>query len=127
MITHMWDFESRTWRFFKNGREVHRDFSKDSYAGFDCEQCDGHAQGYMITDALWTVASRGQHSFMCLDCVEKNLDRRLVIDDFIDAPINRGIFGFTASDWVSRPGAQVEDLVSEQTDQPSHGCSHRRS
>jgi len=81
-----------------------------------CACCSGKNQPYMVHDHIWETAFPkppmletmwaqdpdtgkfervpGTGFFACLPCLEKNLGRDLTTDDFTDAPINFGIFGF---------------------------------
>jgi hypothetical protein len=55
----------------------------------------------MLQFNLWEkVSSKNKFPLLCLSCVRKKLARDLTEEDFIDAPVNKGIFGFNASEYV---------------------------
>lgn len=73
---------------------------KKSYGCIDC----GADEQYMVTQSVWQEAfpnyrtvhqarrAEGLHTCLCLSCLESRLGRKLTIQDFIDAPINRTLF-----------------------------------
>jgi hypothetical protein len=71
-----------------------------TWYGGNCQKCKGINEPYMIQFALWKKVAKKQNGFMCISCVESKLKRKLTIEDFIDAPINRGIFGFDAETYI---------------------------
>lgn len=55
---------------------------------FDCGidvMKSGH--WYIVHDHVWAVTGVGK-GFLCIDCLERRLARRLTRDDFTDAPVN---------------------------------------
>ena len=70
---------------------------------FGCIDCGADEQ-YMLVTGVWLEAfpdyktvfverrKAGLHTCLCMECVESRLGRKLVIEDFVDAPINRKIF-----------------------------------
>ena len=65
---------------------------------FDCLDCgtdtgtDENCEYYMVHEELWVKAHPEVEGMLCIGCLEKRIDRKLTAFDFIDAPINRGIF-----------------------------------
>lgn len=80
-----------------------------------CFDCQKRTTTYIVDEATWFSAwptyladrkalfeeatKKGAvekpGAFLCLDCLEKRLDRDLIIEDFPDQPINQGVlFGF---------------------------------
>ena len=47
---------------------------------------------YMLKNRVWNSVIDSGNGIYCLSCVEDLLGRRLVIDDFLDVPINKSIF-----------------------------------
>jgi hypothetical protein len=70
--------------------------------GHDCQQCKGPNDPYMLTFPLWQelTTREERRGFLCLDCVEIRLGRQLKLEDFLDAPINFGVFGFDCRTFV---------------------------
>jgi hypothetical protein len=60
-----------------------------------CHDCDidtslqtGIGHDYIVHDALWLQATHGARvRFLCLDCLEKRLDRPVVEADFVATPV----------------------------------------
>lgn len=89
---------------------------------FRCLDCSVNTnkirEYYMVEFKLWySVAGKGM---LCVGCLEERLGRFLTPEDFIEAPINYGIFGsserlqdrlgdrFTKSpNWVSNDKASI--------------------
>lgn len=44
-------------------------------------------QTYMVTSATWQAAGM-RRGYLCVDCLERRLGRRLAPDDFTDCPLN---------------------------------------
>lgn len=66
-----------------------------------CSGCSGFNVPYMVTDKIWKKVSHNfKDRFLCLFCVEKRLGRKLKLEDFTDAWINQGVFGFNKQDWI---------------------------
>lgn len=67
-----------------------------SWYGDPCCRCKGSNEPYMLTFQLWKclVKKSELRKFICIGCIENQLNRKLVLKDFIDAPINFGVFGF---------------------------------
>lgn len=84
----------------------HGSMTMIEYVG-PCNDCNGPNEPYMVTKGTWVEAGLTKpHAsgggFCCLSCIEKRLGRVLEQTDFIDAPINNGIFGFFAKDFVKQ-------------------------
>ena len=63
----------------------------DDEVDWDCHDCGIDTQDsnyYMVTHDLWDTHGAGE-SMLCVACLEKRIGRALVIDDFIDCPVNR--------------------------------------
>ena len=60
--------------------------------GFECLDCgvdtSENEEYYMLKDWLWLLVHPSRKGKLCLSCVETRLGRRLVPNDFSDAPIN---------------------------------------
>jgi hypothetical protein len=57
-----------------------------------CQDCSKHTAGgdyYMVQHALWSQVHPNRHGMLCLSCLQARLGRRLIRDDFLDAPINQ--------------------------------------
>jgi hypothetical protein len=70
---------------------------KEYFKEFECIDCSVNThfirEYYMVQFDLWySVANEGM---LCIGCLEDRLGRNLTPEDFIDAPINYGIFGFS--------------------------------
>lgn len=98
---------------------------RDRSYGQDCTCCGGINQPYMVKNSLWKEVfpkglkpeSRyrrnhetdklelvsGTGFFVCIACFESRLGRDLIVDDFSDAPINFGIFGFDCRVYCALP------------------------
>ena len=67
--------------------------------GFDCSQCGSNTlhinEYYMVTDEVWNAAWPTGRGMLCIGCLEDRLGRQLTSDDFTDAPINQGVFGYS--------------------------------
>lgn len=70
--------------------------------GGKCSSCRRMNQPYMIQEELWKQIKKPREMYLCLYCVESRLGRKLEDEDFIDAPINNGYFGFISELWVDR-------------------------
>lgn len=68
--------------------------------GKNCEQCKDLNEPYMVKHHIWAKATKNTKQFLCISCVEANIGRKLKITDFLDAPINKGIFGFDAKMYI---------------------------
>lgn len=61
----------------------------------DCGVDTNHIDEYYMVDfALWDEHGAGD-GMLCIGCLEARIGRRLTPDDFIDAPINRGVFPYS--------------------------------
>jgi hypothetical protein len=49
----------------------------------------------MVTDEVWETAHPEKRGMLCIGCLEDRLGRQLTSDDFTDAPINQGYFGYS--------------------------------
>jgi len=67
--------------------------------GFDCAACSVNTlhikEYYMVTDEVWNAAWPTGRGMLCIGCLEDRLGRQLTSDDFTDAPINQGYFGYS--------------------------------
>lgn len=106
--------------------------------GGKCGICKKKNHPYMLTDDVWNKICQGE-KFICLFCAENRLGRPLEEDDFIDAPINNGCFGFDCKDWCYRnkvilyytvgsmkPNENVSDMYNEVVQfLKNNGIKHR--
>lgn len=58
-----------------------------------CNDCRCiHPPGYMVHDYLWnSVVPMRQRMFLCFECLEARISRKLTIDDFTDCLLNEPI------------------------------------
>jgi hypothetical protein len=65
------------------------------YGGF-CDRCNGINEPYMVKFRLWkkVIGKENNLDIVCISCFEKLLGRKLKSEDFLNAPINKGFFGF---------------------------------
>lgn len=57
-----------------------------------CEACgEGDTSVYMVLDAVWAESGMPPEGYLHLKCLEFALGRKLVRDDFTDAPCNIGL------------------------------------
>ncbi len=75
------------------------DMARRKGYGEDCSSCGAINEPYMLVNKVWNKISR-KDSYLCLRCVERRLDRRLKLGDFLDAPINFGMFNFDCRVWL---------------------------
>lgn len=70
--------------------------------GENCSNCNGPNEPFMIKNDLWAKVSefKRHDDCICLRCCEAILKRPLELDDFTDAIINDGIFGFNKHSYV---------------------------
>ncbi len=76
-----------------------------TYANTKCRDCGGVNHPYTVKPKIWMEAVNNHNYrrlFICLFCIELRLKRPLVDDDFIEAPINYGVFGFHKHMWTRR-------------------------
>lgn len=67
-----------------------------------CYDCKGESERYMVHRHVWLKAfpdyrkkRQKKPIYLCFNCVEKRLSRKLNLEDFTDFPINEGLrFGF---------------------------------
>lgn len=91
------------------------DEMKEELKEFDCVDCSENtsrwflAEYYMVDFDLWNSVMGSQNTGMlCIGCLEARIGRELTSADFIEAPINYGIFG--ASDRLKdRLGARFTE------------------
>ena len=50
---------------------------------------------YMVTDELWESVVPEIYGMLCIGCLERRIGRLLNSSDFIDCPVNDGIFGLS--------------------------------
>jgi hypothetical protein len=66
---------------------------------FKCAACEVNTlhinEYYMLTDEVWNAAWPTGRGMLCIGCLEDRLGRQLTSDDFTDAPINQGYFGYS--------------------------------
>ena len=66
-----------------------------SWNNYLCMDCQIIAPAYMVKNEVWLEAHDTQDGNLCLWCLERRLKRKLVIEDFIDYPINAVLlFGY---------------------------------
>lgn len=73
---------------------------EETFKEFDCVDCsvNTHAinEYYMVQFDLWNSVMVSQNTGMlCIGCLEDRLGRTLTTEDFIEAPINYGCFGWS--------------------------------
>lgn len=73
---------------------------EDKFKDFECVDCTINThyinEYYMVQFELWNSVMVHQNSGMlCIGCLEDRLGRTLTTNDFIEAPINYGIFGWS--------------------------------
>lgn len=73
---------------------------KDNWKEFECVDCEVNThfinEYYMVQFELWNSVTIHQNSGMlCIGCLEDRLGRELTTEDFIEAPINYGCFGWS--------------------------------
>ena len=79
---------------------------KDKFPGcngdcevFECAACSVNTlhinEYYMVTDEVWLTAWPDKRGMLCIGCLEDRLGRQLTSDDFTDAQINQGYFGYS--------------------------------
>ena len=62
-----------------------------SYMCMDCGQ--DRPQIYMVTDEVWLSVVPGDEGILCLECLERRLQRNLCLEDFLSAvPCNAFVF-----------------------------------
>lgn len=54
----------------------------------------------MLRREIWKAVAKYGENFLCLECVETRLGNSLTLESFINYPINKGIFGFDAKDYI---------------------------
>lgn len=63
-----------------------------------CACCGKNNEGYMLTKELWFKSCKklkiNPDRLICITCIHKSLNRRLKKSDFIECPLNSGVFGF---------------------------------
>lgn len=68
-------------------------------SAFECAACGQNTlhinEYYMVTDEVWQTAWPEDRGMLCIGCLEERLSRKLTAEDFTDAPINRGYFGYS--------------------------------
>lgn len=76
---------------------------KKSWYGDNCCRCNGSNEPYMLNFNLWNKLTTEQErkECVCMTCIEQQLGRKLRLKDFLDAPINYGIFGFDCRVYVN--------------------------
>ena len=56
---------------------------------FVCHACGENPDSHIILiDELWDLVSDYKRELLCLPCIEKNLGRKVYVEDLKDAPIN---------------------------------------
>jgi hypothetical protein len=83
----------------KNKNELLKILKESHYGGQDkCIICSNNNEGYMVKNELWKNACSKlnvkEKSLICLKCLNKTMDRLFKEEDFIECPLNLGIFGF---------------------------------
>lgn len=68
-----------------------------------CIDCGDTNDSYMVTNATWHKAipnypmlhkerkEKGLHTALCFKCLERRIGRELVLEDFVNYPINRAV------------------------------------
>lgn len=59
--------------------------------GIDTSQRLGVCEYYMVHDTIWTSA-KCPDGMLCIGCLEIRIGRKLTRTDFIDAPVNHGLW-----------------------------------
>ena len=67
---------------------------------FRCQGCGCNTlhiqEYYMVLQSVWLRAAKLKSGMLCIGCLETRLGRELERSDFIDAPVNQGIFPMSA-------------------------------
>lgn len=74
--------------------------------GSNCDFCGGINQPYMVQKSLWKEVfpkynEYHQGLYCCIPCFEEKLGGDLMMEDFLDCPINQGFFDFNAEIYCS--------------------------
>ena len=56
-----------------------------------CARCGADVldEQFVVRDDVWAAAATAGDRLLCVGCAERSLGRRLGLDDFTDAPLNR--------------------------------------
>lgn len=85
--------------FNNNKNELLKTLKESHYGGQEkCTVCFGNNEGYMVNKNLWknacSILNIKEESLICLKCLNKVINRPFKEEDFIECPLNLGIFGF---------------------------------
>ena len=84
-----------------------------------CNDCRTlHPSPYMVHNSIWRVVNpvNTTRLFLCFSCLEKRLERKLVIDDFTHARLNYPIhLGYELRKREERPADADADAATELT------------
>lgn len=77
-----------------------KDKVEEDWSEFNCVDCSVNThfidEYYMVDFDLWNSVMGSQNTGMlCIGCLEDRIGRKLTTEDFIDAPINYGCFGWS--------------------------------
>jgi hypothetical protein len=91
-------------------------------AGFSrfrcCDDCHLSVRGGpMLHDELWTTIAKEPDTFLCFDCTEKRLGRRLTQGDLAVCLFNAGWISFDGADVVAMRFARNRQLLLEGASQ----------
>lgn len=85
---------------YVNLKQSKKEYLSHFSYGDNCNHCGGINHPYMVQNKLWNLISK-RKKFVCLTCFELILGRPLKVNDFTEAPINHGCFGFNCKVYVS--------------------------
>ena len=65
-------------------------------SNFLCLDCKVHTSNigeyYMLNDKLWEDINPNKTGMLCIGCAENRIGRKLIKADFMNVPINDGVF-----------------------------------
>jgi hypothetical protein len=89
---------------------------KEYWAEFMCLDCSVNtheiSEYYMIQFDLWESVVPSRSGMLCIGCLEERLVRALTTEDFLDAPVNYGVFGMSER-FRSRAGRKFTKDLDE--------------
>ncbi|WP_433547150.1 hypothetical protein ACQPZG_20245 [Streptomyces sp. CA-294286] len=70
---------------------------------------DGPDEWYTVLDGVWECAGAAPDSILCIGCLERRLNRRLVHTDFLSAALNDPDYGHHSARLLSRLRPATQD------------------
>ncbi|QFG12256.1 Hypothetical Protein OBI_RACECAR_152 [Arthrobacter phage Racecar] len=87
---------------------------EDNFKEFECMDCPVNThyihEYYMVQFDLWYSVVPSGEGMLCIGCLEDRLGRELTTEDFIEAPVNYGIFGMSDR-FRARAGKKFTDHI----------------